>query len=247
MPLTPAVWERPPYRLEAYFRPNAERQEALKPELAELLHATFLNHAGYDAEHLPEFLGSDIFLRVTDEKGLAGIFTADLVRTADQPVLHLTVGLTTPRARSGGGLMGLCMGLCLDLAAQAFATEEFYVALRTANPRVVARLWQTPWVRFHPRGDGEPEPPGLAALRPRFCPQVFGADRCDLAGVIFYDIYPIPPWEGRVPWHHDPAVNDFCLHHLRPAGRDAFLFLGPTRPPLPGETRGALAWPLGPR
>lgn len=212
-----------------------------------MLHASFINHPAYDRENLPHFLGADIYLRVFSGQDLAGIFIAELLRSAGQPVAHLVVGMVLPGRRSGGSLMPLAMGLVLDLAVQAFGSDEFFVALRSANPRVVAKLWACPWVRFYPRPDWNQFDPRVQALAPHFCGQVFGADRCDLEGRLFYDIYPTPPWGGRVPWHHDEKVNEFCRRHLRDHGRDAFLFLGPTLPPLRGLTRGRVAWPQGRR
>ena len=237
------VWENPPYRFEVRFGLSSAEQRQLRPELVGLLHDTFINHPDYDAEYLPEFMQSDIYIRVLSGNGLAGIFTADLFHSKGKPVLHLVAGLVTPSARSGGQLMTLSMGLSIDLAAQAFGADDFYVGLRSANPRVVATLWQSPWVRFYPRLDDWTGDPVLADLRPHFCGQAFGADRCDLEGIIFFDIYPTPPWAGEIPWHHDERVNDFWRKHLRPQGLDAFLFMGPTTPPFEDMPRGRIAYP----
>jgi hypothetical protein len=155
-----------------------------------MLHETFIDHPDYDAEHLPEFLQSDIYMRVFVERELTGIFTADLFRTDGEPVLYLSVGLVTGHGRSGGNLMPLSMGLIIDLASQAFGLDDFFVALRTANPRVIAKLWQSRWVCFYPRRDWHSNDPRITNLRQHFCTQAFGADRCDLHGIIFYDIYP---------------------------------------------------------
>ena len=240
-----AMYESPPYRFEVNFHLSASRQQHLRPELVKMLHETFLDHPDYDAEHLPEFLESDIYMRVFAEGELTGIFTADLFRTDGEPVLYFSVGLVPEHGRSGGALTSLSMGLTLDLASQAFGTDDFFVALRTANPRVVAKVWQNRWVRFYPRQDWHANDPRLATLRPHFCAQAFGADRCDLEGVIFYDIYPTPPWGAETPWHHDETINDFCRQHLRPQGLDAFLFLGPTQPPFADMLKSKMTWPLG--
>lgn len=241
------MYESPPYRFEVNFRLSAARQQALRPELVKMLHETFIDHPDYDAEHLPEFLESDIYMRAFAEGELTGIFTADLFRTDGEPVLYFSVGLVPEHGRSGGTLLSLSMGLTLDLASKAFGTDDFFAALRTANPRVVAKVWQNRWVRFYPRRDWHAKDPRLASLRPHFCAQAFGADRCDLEGIIFYDIYPTPPWDGQRPWHHDETINDFCRHHLRPQGLDAFLFLGPTQSPFAELPRSKMTWPLGPR
>jgi hypothetical protein len=241
------IWESPPYCFEVNFRLSAARQQQLRPELIKMLHETFIDHPDYDAEHLPEFLQSDIYMRVFVEGELTGIFTADLFRTDGEPVLYLSVGLVTGHGRSGGNLMPLSMGLIIDLASQAFGLDDFFVALRTANPRVIAKLWQSRWVCFYPRRDWHSNDPRITNLRQHFCTQAFGADRCDLHGIIFYDIYPTPPWDAMRPWHHDETVNDFCRHHLRPQGLDAILFLGPTQPPFTDMPRGKMSWPLGPR
>ncbi len=242
-----AIWAHPPYRFEVNFSLSAARQQDLRPELIKMLHETFIDHPDYDAEHVPEFLESDIYMRVFAGGELIGIFTADLFRIDEEPVLYLSVGLATEHCRSGGTLMSLSMGLTLDLASQAFGTDDFFVAMRTSNPRVVAKLWQNHWVRFYPCKDWHANAPRVAALRPHFCVQAFGADRCDLEGIIFYDIYPVPPWGGKKPLHRDETINDFCRHHLRPQGLDAFLFLGPTQPPFTDMPLGKLTWPLGPR
>ena len=242
---TQAVWVSPPYSFEMNFRPSATRRQRLRPELTRILHETFIDSPDYDAEHLPEFLNSDIYMRVFAGEDLAGIFTADLFRTDGIPVLHLLLGLVSEHGRSGGTLMRLSMGLTLDLASQAFGTDEFFVATRTANPRVVAKLWQNRWVNFYPRRDWHQKDPRFTGLRKHFCTQAFGADRCDLDGIIFYDIYPVPPWGGEVPWHHDETVNEFCRHHLRPQGLDAILFLGPTQPPLEDLPQSRIVWPRG--
>ena len=238
------MWVSPPYHFEVNFRLSAASQQRLRPELVRILHETFIDSPDYDAEHLPKFLESDLYVRVFAARNLAGIFTADLFRTDGNPVLHLSAGLVPEHGRSGGTLMQLSMGLTLDLASQAFGTDEFFVAIRTANPRVVAKLWENHWVRFYPRRDWRQKDPRLASLRSHFCTQAFGADRCDLEGIIFYDIYPVPPWGGKMPWHHDETVNDFCRRHLRPHGLDAFLFLGPTQTPLADLPRSQIAWPL---
>lgn len=243
----PAMWESSHYVFEVNFCPSAARQKLLTPELIKILHETFIDHPDYDAEHVPEFLQSDIYIRVFAGDELAGIFTADLFRTEGVPVLYLSVGLVSENGRSGGTVMLLSMGVTLSLASQAFGTDVFFVALRTANPRVVAKLWQNPWVRFYPRRDWHASEPRLTTLRPLFCAQAFGADRCDLEGIIFYDVYPIPPWNANPPWHHDETINDFCRHHLRPCGLDAILFLGPTQPPFADIPLSKLTWPLGPR
>ena len=240
----PAKWESPPYHFEVNFRPSAARQQRLKPELVRMLHETFIDSPDYDAEYLPEFLESDIYMRVFAGGALAGIFTADLFRTDAHPVLHLTLGLVSEHGRSGGSLFQLSMGLAMDLACRAFGTDAFSVAMRTANPRVVAMLWQNTWVRFYPRRDWHQKDPRISSLQPRFCTQAFGADRCDPEGTVFYNIYPVPPWGGQTPWHHDEKVNDFCRRHLRPGGLDAFLFLGPSQPPFADLPRSRIAWPL---
>ncbi|MCF8130613.1 MAG: hypothetical protein K9N10_19035 [Deltaproteobacteria bacterium] len=240
----PAVWLSPPYRVEVDFRPNRARQRKLKPELVNLLHETFIDSPDYDAENLSEFLEADIYMRFFSEGTLAGIFTADLLYTDGNPVLHLTAGLVPKSSRSKGTLMPFSMGLTLDLASKAFNTDAFFVGMRTANPRVVAKLWQNRWIRFYPRRDWHNEDPRVKSLRPHFCNQAFGADRCDLRGIIFYDIYPVSPWGGKTPWHHDETVNDFCRRHLRPNGLDAFLFLGPTLPPFKDIPRSRIQWPF---
>lgn len=81
----------------------------------------------------------------------------------------------------------------------------------------------------------------LASLRPRLCGPLFGLDRCSFEGAIFRDSYPVAPWHGQAPQHHDEAVNRFCREHLGP--RDAFLFLGPTLPPLAHLPGKGAAWP----
>lgn len=238
-PIRPATL----YRFEADFRPGPRRQAELRPELIGLLHEAFINHPAYDAQCLPEFLESDIFLRGFLGDELAGIFTVDLFRVQGQPVAHLSVALVAPGCRSDGALMDRSMALSLDLASQAFGSDHFFAALRTANPRVVGRLWHNQWVRYYPRPNLSDMGPEVMALLPHFSAQAFGQDTCDTEGIIFYDIYPTAPWRGQVPWHHDPAVNDFCRKHLRPVGTDAFLFMGPTRPPFSGMPRGEFEWP----
>lgn len=236
----------PPYFSEVNFGLNVARQQYLRSELANLLHETFIDHPDYDTEHLPEFLGSDIYIRVFVEGELAGIFTSDLFRTDGEPALHLSAGFVRPHSRSGGTLMQLSMGLTLDMACQAFETDDFFVALRTANPRVVSKRWKNHWVRFYPRQNWHESDPRLATLRRHFCVLAFGAERCDLEGIIFYDIYPAPPcWGSKTPWHHDDTVNDFCRRHLRPHGLDAFFFLGLTQPPLGDMPQSMVIWPLG--
>jgi len=241
------IWEYPPYSFEVNFCLSDATQQDLRPELIKMLHETFIDHPDYDAEHVPEFLESDIYIRVFVGKELVGIFAADLFRTDGEPVLYLSVGLVTEQGRSGGRLMALSMGITLELASQAFETDCLFVGLRTSNPRVVAKLWQNHWVRFYPRKDWHANDARVAALRPHFCVQAFGADRCDLEGIIFFDIYPVPPWGDKIPLHHDETINDFCRYHLRPQGLDAFLFLGPTQPPFTDMPRSKLTWPMEPR
>lgn len=240
-------WESALYSVEVNFGLSPSRRKNLEPELLAVLHQSFINHPDYDSEHLPEFMHSDLYLRIFHGRDLRGIFTADLVRILNHPVLHLSSGFVLPQYRSGGSLMSLAMGLTLDLAAQSFGGDEFFAALRTANPRVVAKLWETSWVRFYPRLSWEKNDSRLHELAPYFCSQVFGADRCDMEGRIFYNIYPVSPWNGQIPWHYDEKVNNFCRSHLRPDGRDAFLFLGPTLPPMTGIPRRQVVWPLGSR
>ncbi|MDY0041787.1 MAG: hypothetical protein RBS57_15855 [Desulforhabdus sp.] len=240
-------WRVYSYLFELHFRPSAARQQQLRPELVELLHETFIDHPDYDSEHLPEFLAADIYMRVLVGGKLIGIFTADLLRTDGEPFVHLSAGLVKHHSRSGGALMQLSMGLTLDLACQAFGTAAFFVALRTANPRAIARLWANRWVRFYPRRNWHENDPRLTTLRRHFCAQAFGAERCDLEGIVFYDIYPTPPWGGNPPWHHDETVNELCRRHLRPHGLDAFLFIGPTLPPFEDIPQSGTLWPLGPR
>jgi hypothetical protein len=243
----PVRWESPPYEVEVNFGLSPSRKVALKPELLTVLHETFIDHPDYDAEHLQEFLRADLYLRVFHGRELTGIFLADLVRMENQPVLYLVAGFVLPKRRSGGTLMTLTTSLALDLAAQAFGSDEFFVAMRSANPRVVAGLWKMDWVRFYPRLNWEENDPRLAEIAPHFCSQVFGTDRCEPEGRIFYNIYPVAPWHGNTPWHHDEKVNNFCRRHLGPDGRNAFLFLGPTLPPLKGMVRGQVTWPMQPR
>jgi len=240
-------WESTQYSVEVNFSLTPSRREALKPELLAVVHQTFINHPDYDSEYIPEFLGSDLYLRVFHGQNLVGIFTADLVRTLNQPVLYLSAGFVLPQHRSGGTLLPLAMGLALDLASQAFGSDEFFAALRTANPRVVAKILKNPWVRFYPSLSWDENDPRLQVLTPHFCSQVFGTDRCDLQGRIFYNIYPVSPWNGHIPWHHDEKINNFCRKYLRPGGRDAFLFLGPTLPPMKGIPRKQVTWPLDSR
>ncbi len=238
----PARLALAPFTWEINFGLEPRRQQELAPELRQLLHQVFLEHPDYDRLHLPHFLGADLYLRAFRGSELAGIFLSELTHCAGEPVLHLILGLARPGAGQGQ-LMSTAMGLCLRLAAQAFGGEDFHAALRTANPRVVAKLWASPWARFFPRPDWSQGGARLKALRPRLCGQLFGSDRCSLEGIVFHEIYPITPWGGRVPWHHDEAVNRFCREHLGP--RDAFLFLGPTRPPLAGLPGEGLVWPEG--
>ena len=158
------VWESASHRFTADFRADPARREQLRPGLMEILHESFIDHPDYDAEHLPEFLHSDIYLRAFRENRLAGVFTVDLLRVAGAPVAHLSVALVAAGRRSGGELMRLSMGLSLDLATQAFGTDHFFAGLRSANPRVVARLWRNPWVRYYPRRDWAENEPTVAAL-----------------------------------------------------------------------------------
>jgi hypothetical protein len=243
-PTTDTAWlEEPPYKVEVNFGLSRRRQEELRPELEHVLHASFIDHPDYDRDNLPEFLASDLYLRVFMGRELAGIFTTDMLQVAGRPVCHLISGLVLPGMRSGGSLMSLCNGLTLDLASQAFGGDEFYVAMRSANPRVMAKLWKNPWVRFYPQPNWDEWDPLEREIRPGFGRQAFGGDRSSLVGRIFHDIYPTPPWGGKIPWHHDPKVNDFCRAHLSNHHRDAFLFLGPTTPPFEGMPRGRVKWP----
>lgn len=232
--LEPCTWE-------INFGLSPKRRAELEPELRRLLHELFLDNPEYDRLYLPHFLGADLYLRVFQGPELAGHFISELTYSGEKPVLHLILGLARPTAGSRGKLIPLAMGLCLRLAAQAFGGEEFFVALRTANPRVVAKLWESPWVRFYPRADWGSGDERLRALRPRLCAQLFGGDRCSLEGVVFHDIYPEAPWRGKAPQHHDQRANRFCAQHLGP--RDAFLFLGFTQPPLDNLPGEGLAWP----
>jgi|GEM_PF-1992269 len=243
------VWPAParlhlePFTWEINFGLSPQRRGELEPELRRLLHEVFLQSPEYDRQYMPHFMGADLYLRVFRGPELAGHFISELTYCGGEPVLHLILGMVRPAADSRGRLMPVAMGLCLRLAAQAFGGQEFFVGLRTANPRVVAKLWETPWARFYPRPDWSQGDARLRALRPRLCGQLFGSDRCSLEGVVFHDIYPVAPWRGEAPQHHDQEANEFCARHLGP--RDAFLFLGPTQPPLddlPGE---GLVWPEG--
>lgn len=238
-----AVWEDPPYRFEVRFGLTSAEQRQLQPELINLVHENFINHPDYDAEYSSEFMQSDIYMRVLGHGHLDGIFTADLWHINGHPVLHLILAMVASHDRSGGKLMTDSMGLTLDLAAQAFGTDHFYVGLRSANPRVAAELWRNPWVRFYPRLDDWAGDPALAKLRQQFSAQAFPGHRCDDGCSIYHDIYPTSPWEGEIPWHHDERVNDFWREHLRPQGLDAFLFMGPTAPPFEDMPRGRIAYP----
>ncbi|BEQ13290.1 hypothetical protein [Desulfoferula mesophila] len=239
----PAFVSLAPFTWEVNFGLGPEHREELRPELTDLLHRVFIDHPDYDRDYLPHFLAADIYLRAFRGKELAGHFISELVYVDGEPLLHLILGLAEPAASGRGRLMPQAMGLCLRLAAQAFGDEGFFVALRTANPRVVAKLWDSPWVRFYPRPDWSAGDQRLRALRPRVCGRLFGADRCSLEGTVFHEIYPAPPWRGRAPQHRDPRANRFCAEHLGP--RDAFLFLGPTRAPLEDLPAAGLAWPAG--
>lgn len=236
LPLEPFTWE-------VNFGLSPRRRAELEPELRRLLHQLFLDHPEYDRQYLPHFLGADLYLRVFRGPELAGHFISELTYVDHTPVLHLILGMVFPQAASRGRLMSQAAGLCLRLASQAFGGEEFLVALRSANPRVVAKLWQSPWVRFYPRADWNTGDARLRALRPGLCGQLFGGDHCSLEGVVFHNIYPAPPWHGRPPQHHDQRANDFCARHLGP--RDAFLFLGPTLTPLRDLPGPGLGWPEG--
>ncbi|MCB2192474.1 MAG: hypothetical protein KQI62_12970 [Deltaproteobacteria bacterium] len=239
----PARVHLEPFTWEINFGLSPKRRGELEPELRRLLHELFLDHPEYDRLYLQHFLGADLYMRVFRGPELAGLFISELTHVDHHPVLHLILGMVRPRAASRGRLMPHSIGLCLRLAAQAFGKGDFYVALRTANPRVVAKLWESPWARFYPRLDWNTGDEQLRSLRPRLCGKLFGADRCSLEGVVFHDIYPEPPWHGKPPQHHDQRVNDFCADHLGP--RDAFLFLGPTKAPLTGLPGIELAWPRG--
>jgi len=82
----PVALQIPPYLFEVNFSLSVARQQHLRPELVNLVHETFIDHPDYDTEHLPEFLGSDIYMRVFVEGELTGIFTADLFRTDGEPI-----------------------------------------------------------------------------------------------------------------------------------------------------------------
>jgi len=82
----PVALQIPPYLFEVNFSLSAARQQHLRSELVNLVHETFIDHPDYDTEHLPEFLGSDIYMRVFVEGELTGIFTADLFRTDGEPI-----------------------------------------------------------------------------------------------------------------------------------------------------------------
>ena len=124
-----AVWEDPPYRFEVRFGLTSAEQRQLQPELINLVHENFINHPDYDAEYSSEFMQSDIYMRVLGHGHLDGIFTADLWRINGHPVLHLILAMVASHDRSGGKLMTDSMGLTLDLAAQAFGTDQ-YVGLQ---------------------------------------------------------------------------------------------------------------------
>ncbi|MCB2227241.1 MAG: hypothetical protein KQH53_11240 [Desulfarculaceae bacterium] len=241
-PRSPALVAAGGYEVEINFGLSPERQEELRPELRTMLHAAFIDHPDYDQEHLPQFLGADLYLRLSRQGEPAGIFCSELLEVGGEPVLHLILGLSPPELHGGGQLQPTAMGLTLELTAQAFGTAEFLVGLRTANPRVVSWLWRCPWVRFYPRRDWGKSDPQEQRLRRSFCDQVFGEDHCSLDGRTFRGIYPVHPWGGAVPWHHDERVNAFCREHISDHGSEAILFLGPTLPAVAGLPRRA-AWP----
>lgn len=220
----------PPYRIDLYQNPSSARRARLAPALTRVLHESFLNHPDYDRDNLAGMLSSDLFLEVRGERGDCGLFLADFEQADGTPLLYLAAGFLLPECRSGGALHRDMIRLALAAAAASFNQADFLVALRTANPRVIAQLWRMPYFRLYPRPDWSESDPLAARVAPLFCRAHFGADRCEPSGRLFRDIYPAPPWGGQIPWHHDEAVNRFWREHLSPAGRDALLLLGPTTP-----------------
>ena len=141
---TPAFVPLAPFTWEVNFGLGPERREELRPELTDLLHRVFIDHPDYDRDYLPHFLAAEIYLRAFRGGDLAGHFISELAYVDGEPLLHLILALAEPGAGGRGRLMPQAMGLSLRLAVQAFGSEEFFVGLRTANPRVVAKAWDSP-------------------------------------------------------------------------------------------------------
>ena len=149
------------------------------------------------------------------------------------PVLHLCGGYIMSNHQAHGLIQRRLVEICLASAAREFGTEDFLVAVRTPSPRAIASFWRSPFFRLYPRLDLEPDENDCRIEATEFCQRIYGPNGFDPASRVISETYPIPPWNGELPWHWDERVNEFCRKLLSPTGKDAILFVGRTTPPLP--------------
>ncbi len=224
---------RPPYVLEFWPRPAQGRGQAerdrLEPVFRDIVHASFLDHPEFDRRTLPYYLDCSYVYVLRHQEAAVGCVAANLMAVDGAAVLHLAGGYALPEHQAAGIVNGEMLDEVLALARRE-AAGDLHVAVRTPNPRAVAAFWAWPEARVHPRPDLPGPDESTRRLARRFCEVTYGLRDYDEADQAVRRTYPIPPWGGQVPWHHDEAVNDFCRRRLDFQAGDALLLFGPVGP-----------------
>ncbi len=229
-----------PYDVDVHLGLDEQKKAELMPELARIVHATFIDHPEFDQQVLPAYLDCAVCSVIRTEDRIIGFVFANLLTVEEKPVLHLAGAYVLPLHQTHRLCQHRMVDVFLALAEERFGADEFFVVVRTPNPRAIASFWEMPCFKMYPRPDAPLADPELKSLARRFCRLTYGQAVYDEEASVVRKTYPVPPWNGRVPWHRRESVNRFCRSGLDASGRDALFLIGRTTPPLPKLVGGRL-------
>lgn len=230
------VTEVAPYSIEVLIGGDRQAKQHLLSDLKDIVHATFAQDPEFDRVTLGCYLDCDYVMVVRLAGKSVGFHIARPRIVDGRRLLHLSGAFLLPHCRGNRLVLGHIVDANLCLAAQQFGTEDYWVAVRTNQPKVVGSFMESPHFVLYPRPGAEHGQDGEAVTA--FAGACYAGQKFDAERAVFPGIFPEDSVKRKQYWHHNEEVNRFFQSRVDYRSGDALFLVGRTKPPLPDTMLG---------
>lgn len=212
---------------------NQQEKDHLLGPLREIIHDTFVKDKDFDRRTLGCYLECDYLMVVRKDGQPVGFHMARPRMIDGHKLLHLSGAFLLPQFRGQRLIIGWLVRANLCLAARHFKSQDFWVAVRTNQPRVVGTYADSEYFSLFPQPGHKPLPENFEEVAPLFAAACYPGQEFDAVRGVFPGIFPPESAIREDYWHHDDRVNGFFKSRVDHLAGDALFLMGRTKPPLP--------------